>query len=181
MFTLDFQTRGPAPAARSPTTEIANPFTKLTRFADTVTEMFSESGRPDVLSNAPLSPPTCRKQPSSSGAEPRLQRRHSRSASRRPHSNTRGQVWHFESNPRCNGGLKNAVESVGSKLSKKLWVGTLGTCTDDFGDAVRQDIDARMYTEQNSLPVWIPDAEFQSCYDEFCHQVPYKDSSIGQD
>jgi trehalose 6-phosphate synthase/phosphatase len=22
-----------------------------------------------------------------------------------------------------------------------------------------------------SLPVWIPDAEFESCYDEFCHQV----------
>lgn len=23
----------------------------------------------------------------------------------------------------------------------------------------------------SSLPVWIPDAEFESCYDEFCHQV----------
>lgn len=60
---------------------------------------------------------------------------------------------------------------MGSKLRKKLWVGTLGTCTDGFGEAVRHDIDARMLMEQNSLPVWIPDAEFQSCYDEFCHQV----------
>lgn len=119
-----------------------------------------------------LSPPTCRKQPLSSGAESRLQRKHSRSSSRQPPPKTRGQLWHFESNPRCNGGLKNAVESAGNKLSqKKLWVGTLGTCTDDFGENVRRDIDTHMFAEQSSLPVWIPDAEFQSCYDEFCHQV----------
>ncbi|KAJ3568203.1 hypothetical protein NP233_g5869 [Leucocoprinus birnbaumii] len=83
----------------------------------------------------------------------------------------KGQLWHFESNPRCNGGLKNAVESVGNKLKKKIWVGTLGTCTDDFLETTRRDIDARMYTEHSSVPVWIPDAEFSSCYDEFCHQV----------
>ena len=23
----------------------------------------------------------------------------------------------------------------------------------------------------SSVPVWIPDAEFENCYDEFCHQV----------
>ena len=25
--------------------------------------------------------------------------------------------------------------------------------------------------EHDRLPVWIPDAEFEKCYDEFCHQV----------
>ncbi|KXN83190.1 hypothetical protein AN958_01704 [Leucoagaricus sp. SymC.cos] len=167
----DKTTRNPTPASRSPTAEIANPFTKLTRFADAVTECFSDAEQQQYLSKMTLSSPTCRKQPSSSGAEPRLQRRHSRSASRHPPSKTRGQPWHFESNSHCNGGLKNAVESAGNRLQKKLWVGTLGTCTDSFGDSVRRDIDACMLTEQNSLPVWIPDAEFQSCYDEFCHQV----------
>ena len=112
----------------------------------------------------------CRKQ-SSSSAEFRLQRKHSRSASRQPSSRTRGQIWHFEGNPHCNGGLKNAVESVGNKLREKLWIGTLGTCTDGFTEGTRQDIDARMHNEYNGLPVWIPDAEFQSYYDEFCHQV----------
>jgi trehalose 6-phosphate synthase/phosphatase len=28
-----------------------------------------------------------------------------------------------------------------------------------------------MLVEQACVPVWIPDAEFESCYDEFCHQV----------
>lgn len=36
---------------------------------------------------------------------------------------------------------------------------------------MRKDIDARMFVEEKSVPVWIPDSEFQSCYDEFCHQV----------
>jgi trehalose 6-phosphate synthase/phosphatase len=29
----------------------------------------------------------------------------------------------------------------------------------------------RMVAQNHSLPVWIPDAEFEGCYDEFCHQV----------
>ncbi|KAF5353408.1 hypothetical protein D9756_007953 [Leucocoprinus leucothites] len=166
----DKTTRNPTPAARSPTSEIASPFAKLTRFAETVTERITEVEQAQTLSNATLAPPICRKQ-LSGGAEPRLQRKHSRSASRQPSLKRRGQPWHFESNPHCNGGLKNAVESVGIKLQKKLWVGTLGTCTDNFGETAKRDIDARMYTEHSSVPVWIPDAEFQSCYDEFCHQV----------
>lgn len=28
-----------------------------------------------------------------------------------------------------------------------------------------------MLQQSNSLPVWVPDADFDSCYDEFCHQV----------
>lgn len=76
----------------------------------------------------------------------------------------------MEPNPHCNGGLKNAVDSVGDRMRKKLWVGTLGTTTDDFDEDLRKEIDARM-SQRNHLPVWIPDAEFQSCYDEFCHQV----------
>ena len=77
----------------------------------------------------------------------------------------------MEPNPYGNGGLKNAVDSVEDRMRKKLWVGTLGTCTDGFGDDLRKDIDSRMLAQRSSLPVWIPDAEFQSCYDEFCHQV----------
>lgn len=77
----------------------------------------------------------------------------------------------MEVNPRGNGGLKNAVDSVEDRIRKKLWVGTLGTCTDEFGEDLRKDINSKMLAEKSSLPVWIPDAEFESFYDEFCHQV----------
>lgn len=56
-------------------------------------------------------------------------------------------------------------------MKKKLWVGTLGTPTDSFSEELRKDIDQRMLSQRGQLPVWIPDTEFQKCYDEFCHQV----------
>lgn len=71
----------------------------------------------------------------------------------------------------CNGGLKNAVESVGARLKRKLWVGTLGVNTDGFRDSLRRNIEWRMRDDCDSLPVWIPDSEFAGCYDDFCHQV----------
>jgi trehalose 6-phosphate synthase complex regulatory subunit len=79
--------------------------------------------------------------------------------------------WHVESNPHGNGGLKNAVDSVKTRLRKKLWVGTLGTNTDKFKESLKRNMEWRLRDENDSLPVWIPDAEFASCYDEFCHQV----------
>lgn len=66
------------------------------------------------------------------------------------------------------------MQSVGPRLRKKLWVGTLGTATDTFSEPLRQEIDRKMVAECNSQPVWIPDAEFESCYDEFCHQVRHR-------
>jgi trehalose 6-phosphate synthase/phosphatase len=63
------------------------------------------------------------------------------------------------------------VNSVSNRLRKKLWVGVLGTPTDKFDDDLRENINTKMRKEANSLPVWIPDAEFSKCYDEFCHQV----------
>ncbi|KAJ7456515.1 alpha,alpha-trehalose-phosphate synthase [Mycena latifolia] len=98
--------------------------------------------------------------------------RNSRSSSRRPVSERNvHDEWHVEHNGHCNGGLKNAIVSMGDKLKKKVWVGTVGTHTDSFSEPLRRAIDRRMQVEHASLPVWIPDAEFESCYDEFCHQV----------
>lgn len=95
--------------------------------------------------------------------------RKSRSSSRHP--GLERTKWHIESNNHCNGGLRNAVNSVSDRLRRKLWVGVLGTPTDKFSPPLREAINARMRVEANSLPVWIPDAEFSKCYDEFCHQV----------
>jgi trehalose 6-phosphate synthase complex regulatory subunit len=63
------------------------------------------------------------------------------------------------------------VDSVSATLQQRLWVGTLGTSTDKFEEGLRNDIDRKMLSQSSSLPVWIPDAEFEGCYDEFCHQV----------
>lgn len=107
----------------------------------------------------------------------RLQRKQSRSSSRRPGdgypspTNEGYHPWHTAPNSHCNGGLKNAIDSVKDRLTQKLWVGTLGNSTDAFGPDLRDSVDSRMRELCGSVPVWIPDAEFESCYDEFCHQV----------
>jgi trehalose 6-phosphate synthase/phosphatase len=110
----------------------------------------------------------------------RLQRKESRSSSRpryptisRSYSYSNGNLesYYFAPNSHCNGGLKNAVDSVKDRMTNKLWVGTLGNSTDAFSSDLRANIDSRMWDMHSSRPVWIPDAEFESCYDEFCHQV----------
>lgn len=101
-------------------------------------------------------------------------RQRSLSANRRADSESlyNHPAWHTEPNPHANGGLHNAVRSVGSRIRRRLWVGTLGTHTDSFKDNLKRSIDKRMFEKVESVPVWIPDAEFEKCYDEFCHQAP---------
>lgn len=122
-------------------------------------------------------------------ALPRVQRRASRSSNNRQASRSlsstrqdstfsHSQPWHVESNPHCNGGLKNALESVRGRLRRRLWVGTLGTNTDKFKESLRRSMEWKMKEKHESLPVWIPDDEFASCYDEFCHQVSDSDHQV---
>ncbi|KAI0789217.1 glycosyltransferase family 20 protein [Abortiporus biennis] len=109
----------------------------------------------------------------------RVQRRGSRSSAHRTRSQSSSRQdplshsvpWHIESNPHCNGGLKNALDSVHGRFKKRLWVGTLGNNTDGFRESLKRNMEWRLREERDSIPVWIPDAEFESCYDEFCHQV----------
>lgn len=146
---------------RSPTNETScNPFTKLTRFATT----------PEVLTTTKKHQTTRKQYRSSSRRSTSLAGQPNLSPSQAS-ARADPKIWHMEVNPRGNGGLKNAVDSVEDRIRKKLWVGTLGTCTDEFGEDLRKDINSKMLAEKSSLPVWIPDAEFESFYDEFCHQV----------
>lgn len=171
--------------------ERPNIFTKLARFAEETPTPQPERNSTSQPENdggllASLPSPTRKHQTTHAENQgtPRIQRRKSRSMSksgrrhatsvsssavedsRRPTEN-----WHFEQSTTCNGGLRNAVDSVSERLKKKLWVGTLGTPTDDFKEDLRTSIDDRLRSRRDSVPVWIPDAEFQSAYDEFCHQV----------
>ncbi|KAL0953061.1 hypothetical protein HGRIS_007261 [Hohenbuehelia grisea] len=175
---LQDKSRNVTPAALSPAQEIANPFSKVRIEAPARKHQTTHAHT--HLEHA---------QPAN-----RIQRKQSRSSSRRPTATSPVSPdsaslansmsssvflehpavpsWHLEPNPHCNGGLKNAVLSLGShRLRKKLWIGTLGSATDSFDAALRADIDKRMRDDADSVPVWIPDDEFESCYDEFCHQV----------
>jgi trehalose 6-phosphate synthase/phosphatase len=153
----------------TPSAEISNPFAKLSSTAATLAGA-AKSIIEQVNPVPPSSPPPRRHQATHDGKAPaRIQRRSSKSSTRRAASDVG--PWHIEPNSRCNGGLKNAIDSVDSKLHDTLWVGSLGTSTDGFSDALRSDITRKMGRDYNSAPVWISDAEFESCYDEFCHQV----------
>ncbi|KAI5891466.1 uncharacterized protein SCHCODRAFT_02629180 [Schizophyllum commune H4-8] len=175
----------------SPREEPGNPFAGFNRTATTNTLRavskavgeLPEAQRPP-LSRGPTGPgaqsahmnATLRRQLSAATSPTRMQRRHSRSQSQARRSGeqngtTNVEPWHVESNPHCNGGLRNAIESVGTRLKRKVWVGTLGMQTDSCSPKLRRDIDRRMAKDHQSLPVWIPDDEFEKCYDEFCHQV----------
>ncbi|KAF9007082.1 glycosyltransferase family 20-domain-containing protein [Cyathus striatus] len=170
---LKDKSRNPTPVARSPTQEAVNPFSRLTRLPST-NLVSTNSSTTTNTSRLTSPPPSARRhRPSESQATPRLKRK-SRSQSRTPmspSSSFTSESWHIEPNPHCNGGLKNAIDSVGDRMKKKLWVGTLGTATDSFGEGLMKSIDRRMKEMKDAAVVWIPDAEFQSCYDEFCHQV----------
>ncbi|KAF9490894.1 alpha,alpha-trehalose-phosphate synthase [Pleurotus eryngii] len=178
---LQGKSRNITPATLSPAQEIANPFFKAVRIL--TRDLGEDQRQQESPSNNQTSPPASRKHQTTHtdhGNTPaRIQRKGSRSSSRRPPVDndikvTNGRTvgcWNLEANTHCNGGLKNAVQSVGPRLRKKLWVGTLGTATDAFSEPLRQEIDRKMVAECSSQPVWIPDAEFESCYDEFCHQV----------
>ncbi|KAF5367337.1 hypothetical protein D9615_010280 [Tricholomella constricta] len=156
---LKDKSRNPTPALRSPAQESLNPFANAPPPSSTVTS-------------------TTQLTPHSFETRPRSRRRRTSRSSSRHHPDTlrspgAHEPWFIEPNPHCNGGLKNAIDSVGSKLKKKLWVGTLGISTDAFPPSLRTVIDGQMaaHVQHPSLPVWIPDAEFMSCYAEFCHQV----------
>ncbi|KAG6377935.1 glycosyltransferase family 20 protein [Boletus reticuloceps] len=180
----DLKSRATSPGITTPPTETSsNPFAKFASIA-------SPRSNGTLANDASPSPPSPSLDPSfiltprkfqtthtDVHHTARLQRKQSRSSSRRPGDGypvPRGEgyhPWHTAPNSHCNGGLKNAIDSVKDRLTQELWVGTLGNSTDAFGQELRDSIDSRMRQLCASVPVWIPDAEFESCYDEFCHQV----------
>ncbi|KIK68474.1 glycosyltransferase family 20 protein [Collybiopsis luxurians FD-317 M1] len=60
-----------------------------------------------------------------------------------------------------------------SQEFKRLWVGCLGVRTDDWSPRLRERVEEALPQGEDSVevPVWVKDADFEGCYDEFCHQV----------
>lgn len=82
--------------------------------------------------------------------------------------------YEFAPNPSANGGLFNAVNSVGRDRLRagKVHIGTLGIETEGWlGAAEKDDIERRARIERSSVPVWVEDHEFESSYEKFCKQI----------
>ncbi|KAK0492831.1 alpha,alpha-trehalose-phosphate synthase [Armillaria luteobubalina] len=173
---LKDRSRHPTGAPTSPVNESSNPFSKM----NTPPSMSKSPSTGELLSPA-KAPPLSYRTPN----QRRLRRRtSSRSLSRRadqvpysPDLDGPNPDFHIEPNAHCNGGLKNAVDSVSfssvrPQMRKKVWVGTLGVETDTWSDTLRQRTSTRLRAGgYESEVVWVEDAVFEGCYDEFCHQV----------
>ncbi|KAK0472525.1 alpha,alpha-trehalose-phosphate synthase [Armillaria novae-zelandiae] len=173
---LKDRSRHPTGAPTSPVNESSNPFSKM----NTPPSISKSPSTGELLSPA-KGPPLSYRTPN----QRRLRRRtSSRSLSRRgdqvpysPDLDGPNPDFHIEPNAHCNGGLKNAVDSVSfssvrPQMRKKVWVGTLGVETDSWSDTLRQRTSTRLRAGgYESEVVWVEDTVFEGCYDEFCHQV----------
>ncbi|KAF8903066.1 alpha,alpha-trehalose-phosphate synthase [Mucidula mucida] len=168
------RSRKPTADQLSPVSENLNPFSKVNT-ANNTPEKLSRQASVDSSDFQVKSPPLTYRTPS----HRRLRRTPSRSLSRRPDSVSSivTAEFHIEPNAHCNGGLKNAIDSVSlnasrPQLKRKLWVGTLGVETDSWSPALRETTSTRLKEGgYESEVVWVDDAVFEGCYDEFCHQV----------
>ncbi|KAK3989921.1 glycosyltransferase family 20-domain-containing protein [Cladorrhinum sp. PSN332] len=82
--------------------------------------------------------------------------------------------WKIVNADQGNGGLRNAAEAAfrDGKLGDYTWVGTLGMPTDALQNTQQlQDIEDRLATEHDMLPVICSDKDFDGHYSHFCKQI----------
>ncbi|KAG0698556.1 glycosyltransferase family 20 protein [Suillus ampliporus] len=168
----DLKSRAITPISTPPSEANVNPFSKFASLAPTPAGNGSIS--PPSIPNSVIDASLRKFHPDTPNAT-HLQRRSS-SKPRYPtlsrsYSNGTSEPYYLAPNNHCNGGLKNAVDSVKDRMTSKLWVGSIASSSDAFSPELKASVDRKMKDMHSSLPVWIPDAELESCYDEFCHQV----------
>ncbi|KAK4167148.1 glycosyltransferase family 20-domain-containing protein [Cladorrhinum sp. PSN259] len=82
--------------------------------------------------------------------------------------------WKIINADQGNGGLRNAAEAAfrDGHLGHYTWVGTLGMPTDALQNTQQlQDIEDRLATEHDMLPVICSDKDFDGHYSHFCKQI----------
>ncbi|KAK4226816.1 glycosyltransferase [Podospora fimiseda] len=82
--------------------------------------------------------------------------------------------WKIVNADQGNGGLRNAADAAArdGNLGDFTWVGTLGMPTDALqGTQQLQDIEDRLATEHDMLPVICSDKDFDGHYSHFCKQI----------
>ncbi|KAJ3053207.1 hypothetical protein HK097_004803 [Rhizophlyctis rosea] len=85
-----------------------------------------------------------------------------------------GGKWKIEPSALGNIGLQNAVASMKNVMRERLWVGTLGESMDNWDEITRARVEARLRMENDSVPVFVSDDEFDGHYNKFCKQILWK-------
>lgn len=70
--------------------------------------------------------------------------------------------------------LANSIHGNNPSMEfSRLWIGCLGTKTDDWSARLRERVEEALPQQEGGaeVPVWVEDSVFEGCYDEFCHQV----------
>ncbi|KAJ1561955.1 Trehalose-6-P synthase/phosphatase complex subunit [Nowakowskiella sp. JEL0078] len=84
------------------------------------------------------------------------------------------QYWNIEPSSMGNVGLQNAVNSVAHRISRRLWIGTLGTATESFSEDFKFRLQEKMLGEFDSVTVFLTDEESDGHYHQFCKQVLWR-------
>ncbi|KAJ1567954.1 hypothetical protein HK096_008046, partial [Nowakowskiella sp. JEL0078] len=79
--------------------------------------------------------------------------------------------WNIEPSALGNIGLQNAVNSVAHRMSKRLWIGTLGSSTDSFSEDFKFRLQEKLLGEFDSVTVFLTDDESDGHYQQFCKQI----------
>ncbi|KIW01789.1 trehalose-phosphatase [Verruconis gallopava] len=97
-------------------------------------------------------------------------RHHSRSASTEVKWSTE---WNIVPALQGNGGLANAVRASADSgaIQNIIWLGTVGFPTDSLPQNTRNEIDDKLTTEYDAIPVYISDADFDGHYSHFCKTI----------
>ncbi|KDQ16896.1 glycosyltransferase family 20 protein [Botryobasidium botryosum FD-172 SS1] len=177
---------------QTPVKEVANPFLSFASLTSIASMLSLSSSTPAQPSRAapskaprtekpfkPESAPTAPQPPQRSGSRRLSRSSVSRSSTlrRRPSGTFSGSLpsafanWSIEPANRGNPGLHNALNAVGDRFNRRLWIGVVDAATDSIATDVKGDIERKLWDDHESLPVWVTDSEFSQCYDVFCHQV----------
>ncbi|KAK7521927.1 alpha,alpha-trehalose phosphate synthase-like protein subunit [Phyllosticta citriasiana] len=81
--------------------------------------------------------------------------------------------WTVEPAVQGNGGLANAVRAAinAGTINNVLWVGTVGFPTDALVESKKKEIQDKLESEYDALPVWVKDGDFDGHYAHYCKTI----------
>ncbi|KAI8814676.1 glycosyltransferase family 20-domain-containing protein [Cladochytrium replicatum] len=82
--------------------------------------------------------------------------------------------WHIDPSGYGNIGLQNAVNSMAHRMNRRLWIGSLGTSTQQLSQDMRKRIRQKLLGEYDSVVVYLSDEEIAGHYSQFCKQVLWR-------
>lgn len=79
--------------------------------------------------------------------------------------------WRLEKSTLHNGGLHNALDSVGGSLGEIIRIGSLGMPPSELCQAAREQLTEQLRAEHSCVPVWIETEVSFKHYELLCKQI----------